>query len=71
MRKITAYILGEDYNGTECETCFTVSVADSISNDTIQYLIRRAAPIMAKLQGLTGIETQVETIEDENGNPII
>lgn len=68
MKRITATILCDDFNGTQCETCFTVSVADWLTEDDRNNLIRRAAPIMAKLQGLTGVGVEIETIEEDNEN---
>ena len=68
MKKYTCYILGNDFNRTQCETCFTVSVADNVSEWKRDDLIRRAAPIMAKLQGLTGVDVKIESIEEDASN---
>lgn len=68
MKRYTCYILGNDFNGTQCETCFTVSVADNVSEWKRNDLIRRAAPIMAKLQGLTGTDVEIEFIEEDTSN---
>lgn len=69
MKKNTpAYILGNDFNGAQCETYFTVSVSENVSEWKRNDLIRRAAPIMAKLQGLTRTDVEIEFIEEDTSN---
>lgn len=68
MKRVTVTILCDDFNGTQCETCFTVSVAENVSEWKRNDLIRRAAPIMAKLQGLTGTDVEIEFIEEDTSN---
>lgn len=65
MKKYIVTILGKDRQGRICETCFAVSASDDLQERERNGLIRRAAPIMAALQGLVKTGVEIETIEEE------
>lgn len=64
--KVTATFQAPDNEGSWVESCFTVSVRETVSKEERDDIINKVAPDMAKLQGLPGTNVTVTLItEDE------
>ena len=64
--KVTATFQAPDNSGSWVESCFTVSVRQTVSKAERDDLINKVAPDMAKLQGLPGTNVTVMQIKEDN-----
>lgn len=63
--KVTATFQAPDNSGCWTESCFTVSVRETVSKEERDDIINQIAPDMAKLQGLPGTNVTVVSIEED------
>lgn len=61
--KVTATFQAPDNSGCWTESCFTVSVRETVTKEERDDIINKIAPDMAKLQGLPGMNVTVVSIE--------
>lgn len=66
--KVTATFQAPDDGGCWVESCFTVSVRETVSKEERDDLINKVAPDMAKLQGLPGTNVTVTNITEEESS---
>ena len=64
--KVTATFHAPDWDDSNIESCFTVSVRETVSKEERGDLINKLAPDMAKLQGLPGTNVTVVSIEEDD-----
>ena len=64
--KVTATFHAPDWDDSNIESCFTVSVRETVSKEERDDLINKLAPDMAKLQGLPGTNVTVVSIEKDD-----
>ena len=64
--KVTATFHATDWDDSNIESCFTVSVRETVSKEERDDLINKLAPDMAKLQGLPGTNVTVVSIEEDD-----
>lgn len=64
--KVTATFHAPDWDDSDIESCFTVSVRETVSKEERDDLINKIAPDMAKLQGLPGTNVTVVSIEEDD-----
>ena len=64
--KVTATFHAPDWDDSNIESCFTVSVRETVSKEKRDDLINKLAPDMAKLQRLPGTNVTVVSIEEDD-----
>ena len=64
--KVTATFHAPDWDDSNIESCFTVSVRETVSKEERDDLINKLAPDMAKLQGLPGTNVTVVSNEEDD-----
>ena len=64
--KVTATFQATDNDGNWVESCFTVSVRETVSKEERDNIINQIAPDMAKLQGLPGTNVTVVQIKEDD-----
>ena len=64
--KVTATFHAPDWDDSNIESCFTVSVRETVIKEERDDLINKLAPDMAKLQGLPGTNVTVVSIEEDD-----
>ena len=64
--KVPATFHAPDWDDCNIESCFTVSVRETVSKEERDDLINKLAPDMAKLQGLPGTNVTVVSIEEDD-----
>lgn len=63
--KVRATFHAPDWDDNDTESCFTVTVR-GISKEERDYLIRKIASNMARLQGLPGTNVTVVSIQEDD-----
>ena len=66
MRNFAITFHAYDEKDRECESCFTVSVSENLTEKERSDLFIKIAPDMARLQGLRGQNVTVALIEEDN-----